>query len=314
MKLYLAPMEGLGDRPFRKAMATIGGFDEACTEFLRVPKNAHVPSLAKKYNPHETTPIPLVAQVMGYDLDLVPRMCQELERRGAPRIDLNCGCPSNTVTGRGAGSSLLKEPEHLYHLLKAMVEAVKIPVTAKLRAGFLDTSRFDENCLAVQEAGVSFMALHPRTKLEGYKPPAHWSLIARAKQLLKIPVIGNGDILTVADAERMIAETGCDGLMIGRGAVQNPWIFQELRAHWAGTCSPRNAAGLNLWLDTYYHELHDLKPKTQVNKLKQITNFLLYDSLDKKKELLRNRELTASAYLEKLRDLLLEKNGTITYK
>src|SRR5574338_1081819 len=127
--LFLAPMEGVGDRSFRKAMASIGGFDEAVRDFLRVPKNAHVPSLAKEYIADELAPIPLAAQIMGSDLDLMAEMAQEIERRGAPRIDVNCGCPSNTVTGRGAGSSLLREPNFLHQVAKAVVEAVSIPVS-----------------------------------------------------------------------------------------------------------------------------------------------------------------------------------------
>src|SRR5688572_10543822 len=122
--LQLAPMEGVGDASFRKAIASIGGFDEAVRDFLRVPKNAHVKSLAKVYDPHELSPIPLAAQLMGSDCDLMAEMAQEIERRGAPRIDINCGCPSNTVTGRGAGSSLLKEPNVLHEVARAVVQAV----------------------------------------------------------------------------------------------------------------------------------------------------------------------------------------------
>ena len=134
--LFLAPMEGVGDRCFRKAMASIGGFDEAVTDFMRVPANAHVQSLARRYESQETAPIPLAAQLMGSDISLMAAMAQEVEARGAPRIDLNCGCPSNTVTGRGAGSSLLKEPDLLYRVAEGMVKAVSVPVTIKMRSGY----------------------------------------------------------------------------------------------------------------------------------------------------------------------------------
>lgn len=103
--LQLAPMEGVGDACFRKAMGSIGGFDEAVRDFIRVPRNAHVASLAKVYDSQELSPIPLAAQIMGSDLEFMAAMARQLEKRGAHRIDLNCGCPSNTVTGRGAGSS-----------------------------------------------------------------------------------------------------------------------------------------------------------------------------------------------------------------
>ena len=232
--LILAPMEGVGDRCFRKAMASVGGFNEGVRDFLRVPSNAHVKSLAVVYQADELAPIPLAAQIMGSDIQLMADMAQELASRGAPRLDLNCGCPSNTVTGRGAGLSLLKDPEHLYQVAKAMVKAVQIPVTAKLRSGFDDTSLFKENLLAAQESGISYLTLHPRTKAEGYGPPAHWDLIAEAKSLLSIPVVGNGDILTVADGLKMLQMTHCDALMIGRGSIINPFIFHQIQAHYSG--------------------------------------------------------------------------------
>src|ERR1700722_14912663 len=152
--LILAPMEGVGDRSFRKSMAAIGGFDEAVTDFIRVPSNAHVKSLARNYLADETSPIPLAAQLMGSDLDLMAAMAQEIEKKGAPRIDLNCGCPSKTVTGRGAGSSLLKDPSLLHQVAKAIVKNVKISVTVKMRSGYEDTSLFKENLIAAQESGI----------------------------------------------------------------------------------------------------------------------------------------------------------------
>ena len=230
-KLFLAPMEGVGAKPFRKAIASIGGFDEACTEFLRVPSNAHVASLSKKYNPNDTMPIPQAAQIMGSVPNLMAEMTKCLVKRGAMRIDLNCGCPSNTVTGRGAGSSLLKTPDLLFEITKAMYNATSIPVSVKLRSGFEDTSLLKDNLLAAQEGGASFITLHPRTKLEGYKPPAHWDLITFAKELLDIPVVGNGDIKCVDDVLRMLEQTNCDAIMIGRGAVIDPWIFHKIKDH-----------------------------------------------------------------------------------
>src|SRR5262245_33524276 len=118
--LQLAPMEGVGDKTFRKAMASIGGFDEAVRDFLRVPRCAHVESLAREYEADELSPIPLAAQIMGAEPDLMAAMAVELAKKGAPRIDVNCGCPSNTVTGKGAGSSLLKEPNFLYTVVRAV--------------------------------------------------------------------------------------------------------------------------------------------------------------------------------------------------
>ncbi|MBJ7449937.1 MAG: tRNA-dihydrouridine synthase family protein [Parachlamydiales bacterium] len=268
-------MEGVADSRFRKAIAYIGGFDHACTEFLRVPTGGHVVSLAKRYDPNETAPIPQAAQIMGSDPELMGAMCLELAKRGAPRIDLNCGCPSNTVTGRGAGSSLLKDPELLYQVAKSMVDSVDIPVTAKLRSGFLDTSLFKENLMAAQESGIAFLTLHPRTKAEGYGPPANWDLIAEAKNLLKIPVVGNGDILNAKHALNMLNHTKCDGLMIGRGSVINPYIFWEIKACFEGSHYTRNIGDLLTFLTLFKsHFEADMRPKVRVNKLKQLVSFL----------------------------------------
>jgi nifR3 family TIM-barrel protein len=272
--LLLAPMEGVGDRCFRKAMATIGGFDEAVTEFIRVPSNAHVQSLAKVYEPDETSPIPLAAQIMGSDPALMADMARELQRMGAHRIDLNCGCPSNTVTGRGAGSSLLKEPCHLHNVAKSIVQAVSIPVSIKMRSGYSDISLFKENLLAAQESGACYITLHPRTKIDGYGPPARWDLIAEAKSLLKIPLVGNGDILNVEDALKMLAQTKCDALMIGRGSVINPFIFHQIRAHFQGTVYKTEWYQLETYFKTYMDQLYPTSAmRNKISKMKQLVGF-----------------------------------------
>lgn len=272
--LILAPMEGVGDQCFRKAMASIGGFDEAVRDFLRVPANPHIPSLATRYQANEIAPIPLAAQLMGSDPALMAEMAREMELRGALRIDLNCGCPSNTVTGRGAGSSLLREPNFLYEIAKAMVKAVSVPVTAKLRSGFEDTSLFKENILAAQESGISYLTLHPRTKVEGYGPPARWDLIAEAKSILKIPVVGNGDILNVDDALKMIETTKCDALMIGRGSIINPFIFQQIKAHFAKQPYTPKWSDLIRYFEVYLAETPpEMHEKSRIGKLKQLMGF-----------------------------------------
>ncbi len=289
--LILAPMEGVGDRTFRRAMASVGGFDEAVRDFLRVPKNAHVKSLANVYEPKELEPMLLAAQLMGSDPELMAAMAQEIERRGAPRIDVNCGCPSNTVTGRGAGSSLLKDPSFLNEVVKAVVNAVSIPVTVKMRSGFDDTSLFQENLLAAQETGVKYITLHPRTKAEGYGPPAKWELIAQAKEVLNIPVVGNGDILTVEDALNMLRLTRCDALMIGRGSIINPFIFHEIRAHFSGVSFKKTWDDLVQYIDVYINEMSPEVPsKTKVNKLKQLLGFIFKGSaqlLEKRADILK---------------------------
>lgn len=311
--LILAPMEGVGDQCFRKAMASIGGFNEGVRDFLRVPSNAHVPSLAVRYQADEIAPIPLAAQIMGSDLDLMAEMAIAMQSLGAPRIDLNCGCPSNTVTGRGAGSSLLKEPSFLHQVAKAIVKAVSIPVTAKLRSGFDDTSLFKENILAAQESGISYLTLHPRTKAEGYGPPANWDLIAEAKSLLKIPVVGNGDILNVADALKMLELTKCDALMIGRGSVINPFIFHQIQAHFSGEPYIYQWSALERYFEVYLSEMPaEIPEKTKVNKLKQLMSFLFKGNaalLELRPQILRIIQCDANEFLQESLPLLKQNFG-----
>ncbi len=274
-------MEGVGDRCFRRAMAFVGGFDEAVRDFLRVPANAHIKSLSRVYVADELSPLPLAAQIMGSDPDLMADMARELAEMGAPRIDVNCGCPSNTVTGRGAGSSLLKDPSFLHTVVKAVVNAVSIPVTVKMRSGYEDISLFSENILAAEETGVRYITLHPRTKVDGYGPPARWDLIALAKSLLKIPLVGNGDILNVEDALNMLRTTKCDGLMIGRGSIMNPFLFHQIRAHFSGKTFTPKEKDLMQFFEVYLSEMpFDFPAKWRINKLKQLLGFVFKGNED----------------------------------
>lgn len=300
--LILAPMEGVGDRCFRKAMTTIGGFDEAVTDFIRVPSNAHVQSLARVYDYKETAPIPLAAQIMGSDVELMAAMAVEIESRGASRIDLNCGCPSNTVTGRGAGSSLLKEPQHLHAVARSIVKAVKIPVTIKMRSGYADISLFRENLLAAEESGAQYITLHPRTKVDGYGPPARWDLIGEAKSILKIPVVGNGDILNVQDALKMLKMTNCDALMIGRGSVINPFIFHQIKAHFSGISFATSFDHLERYFNVYLAEIYPDSPiRSKISKMKQLMSFF-YKANSKlmsfKQEMLTSQYTNLDSFME----------------
>ena len=318
--LFLAPMEGVGDRSFRKAVHTIGGFDEAVTEFISVPAKAHIDGLVKNYDKDELNPTPLAAQIMGADPELMGAVAALLEGKGAHRVDINCGCPSNTVTGRGAGSSLLRNPKYLYDIAKRVVSSVSIPVTIKMRSGYEDISLFEENLLAAEESGASFITLHPRTKVEGYTPPANWDLIARAKEVLNIPVIGNGDITSIADALAMLSHTKCDALMIGRGAVINPFIFEEIKCHFAKTSPKKTLVRLQTYLSTFLEELPPHMPlKNKTSKVKQLMSFLFKANpllANRRQEVLRTQFQEPNLLLEYAysileTDFLQEKQNTL---
>ena len=295
-KLYLAPMEGLGNFPFRNAIAHIGGFDEATKEFISTPKGAHTKSLARKFSPLDTFPIPQAAQIMGSCPSTLASMTEELNALNAPRIELNVGCPSNTVTGNGSGSSLLKDPEHLHTILKAMVSASNVPISAKLRTGYLDTSLFKENLLAAQSAGVAHLTLHARTKVQGYSGLACLDMIKQAKEILSIPLIGNGDIKNRADAEKMLAYTGCDGLMIGRGAVINPWVFHEIKGS-----KVENRSDTLAYLERFYANIQANPNRNQIGQMKALFSFLFQKNellLAQRKVMLCHKETCPRAFFE----------------
>jgi len=299
--LLLAPMEGVGDRFFRKAIASIGGFDEAVKDFLRVPKNANAKTLARIYNADELTPIPLAAQIMGADSELMAEMARELENLGAPRIDINFGCPSNTVNGRGAGSTLLQYPETLFKISDTVCKSVSVPVTIKMRSGYKDNALYKENLLAAQESGIAYITIHPRTKKDFYHTPANWDLISEAKSLLKIPVVGNGDIFTVKDAIDILNETRCDALMIGRGSIINPFLFQQIKSHFS---DKQYLPTWEILLHFFEVYLSDIPPATpnriKINKLKQIFSYLFKGSkklLEKRYQVLRGQHRKADDFM-----------------
>jgi len=249
--LFLAPMEGLGDRRLRRALArSTGGFDEACREFTRVPgalsQGAKPEKLLRRvalngYAADELLETDmgvgdmhlLAAQLMGSNPELLEQCARILATEGgAPRVDLNCGCPASVVTGKGAGSSLLRDPTFLYESVAAVARGVRdtgCAVTLKLRSGYDDRGLLRENLLAAQAGGAQFVTLHPRTRREGYAGRARWADIAFAADLLDVPVVGNGDVTSPAKAFELVRLTNCAGVMIGRGAVQDPLVFRRIR-------------------------------------------------------------------------------------
>ena len=170
-------------------------------------------------------------QLFGREPEYVGRAARELEDAGFAFIDLNFGCPAPKITGNGEGSALMREPERLAEVVAAAAAATRLPVTVKIRSGWdEDSVNAPEVALLCQQAGAQAVAVHARTRMQQYSGRADWSIIRRVKQAVTIPVLGNGDVRSGADALRMIAETGCDGVIVGRAAQGNPWIFGEIRA------------------------------------------------------------------------------------
>lgn len=170
-------------------------------------------------------------QLFGREPEIVARAAAELTDAGFEFIDLNFGCPAPKITGNGEGSALMREPEQIGKIVSAVSKATLLPVTVKIRAGWDESSiNAPEIAHICEDAGAKAIAVHPRTRMQQYSGHSDWSVIANVKKRVSAPVLGNGDIRCGADAVNMIASTGCDGVIVGRGAMGNPWIFSEIRA------------------------------------------------------------------------------------
>lgn len=271
--IILAPMAGVTDSIFRRMILRLGGCGLVSTEMTNAasvsPKARSRHHLLDFY-PEER---PLTMQLSGNDPDLVAAAARTVEALGADIIDINCGCPSPKVTGGGHGASLLRDLPRMGQLLRAVRAAVQVPVTLKFRAGwdegslnFLDTARLAEDC------GVAAIALHPRTREQGYKGSADWSRVAAVKRAVSIPVIGSGDVKDAADALVRLRDSGVDGVMIGRGAMENPWIFLQIAQLRRGEAPFQPAPADKLEFLLRYMDLceQEMPGRLALNKVKQL--------------------------------------------
>ena len=235
----LAPMAGITDLPFRLISRRMGAgmtVSEMVSAKGLLYKNVKTTDMLQ-IDPGER---PTAIQLFGSVPDELAEAARIVEASGADMIDFNMGCPVPKIVNNGEGSALMKNSKLAHDILAAMVRAVKIPVTVKFRAGW-DEEHLNavEIAKAVEAAGVSCIAVHGRTRVQFYEGKANWSIIGDVKKAVGIPVFGNGDIVSVESGLRMISETNVDGLMVGRGADGNPWIFRELAAALTGKEIPK---------------------------------------------------------------------------
>ncbi len=247
MKVLLAPMEGVLDHRMRDILTAIGGYHGCVSEFIRVTDQRLPKKVFRRLAPElahgGVTPsgTPVVIQLLGGHPETMAHSADRAAALGAPAIDINFGCPSRLVNRKAGGAVLLKDPNRLYAIVQAVRQAVnaRIPVTAKLRLGYENTSLAIENALAVQQAGADAITVHARTRADGYSTPARWEWLARINEQTAIPVVANGDINSVEDYLRCRRISGCDDVMIGRGAVARPDLARQIRCHQQGTdCTP----------------------------------------------------------------------------
>ena len=282
--ILLAPMEGLLDFVLRDILTRVGGIDRCVSEFIRItdqllPERVFTRIVPELLNGGRTfAGVPVRAQLLGSDPICMADNAARLASLGPAGIDLNFGCPANVVNRHGGGAALLKEPETIYAIVAAVRRSVPahMPVSAKMRLGYLDDSRAVECALAISNGGADELVVHARTKAQAYRPPAYWERITDIRAAVAIPVVANGEIWTVADARRCRKLSGCDMLMIGRGAVVNPGLGLAIKADMNQTSS--NAVTwvqmLPLVLDFWQIVTTRLDNKAQAGRLKQWLNFL----------------------------------------
>ena len=284
MRIFLAPMEGVVDHHMRDLITQIGGVDICVTEFVRVT-DARLPArvfnrLCPELDNNCKTPsgTPVRVQLLGGQPAPIAASAEKAVKMGACAIDLNFGCPAKTVNNSDGGALLLKTPHRVHDIVSAVRQAVPehIPVTAKIRLGFEDRSNYMENAQAAADGGASELAVHARSKADGYKPPAYWEYIHHIREALDIPVIANGEIWSLEDYQRCKAQSGCTDFMLGRGLLSRPDLAQQIKAFEAGThWQPMSWAQVCEYLYQFYLETAAAYPPQYLgNRVKQWLMYL----------------------------------------
>lgn len=275
--LALAPMQDVTDLPFWRLMAQYGGADVYFTEYFRVHPTSNLEPGILRSITENPTGRPAIAQMIGNDIPALVRTARELQRYPIAAVDLNLGCPAPVVYRKCAGGGLLREPQKVDAILGALRDAVKIRFTVKTRIGFDSPAVFDQLLPIFAKHALDLLTVHGRTVAEMYGPEVHYGFIAQAVGAMPCPVLANGNVSSAADAEKVLGITGARGLMIGRGAIRNPWLFRQIHQRLRG-----EAAVLPVGHDVldYVRRLYDavcspdVSESSQVQKMKKYMNHL----------------------------------------
>jgi tRNA-dihydrouridine synthase len=232
--LILAPMQDITDLPFWRVIARYGGPDIYYTEYFRVHRDSRPEKYILRSIDENPTGRPVIAQMIGQDIPALQRTAAELQKHAIAGIDLNLGCPAPIVCKKDAGGGLLRAPEKVDAILRELRPAVQRLFTVKTRVGFDSPEEFPALLDIFRRHAIDALTVHGRTVREMYKPVLHEDAIARAARLMPCPVFANGNVRDLDSARRLVKLTGARGLMIGRGAIRNPWIFAQIREAWSG--------------------------------------------------------------------------------
>jgi tRNA-dihydrouridine synthase C len=281
-RLILAPMEGLADDILRDVLTRAGGYDWCVTEFVRVSATVLPHSVFTRICPElknasrTRAGTPVRVQLLGSDPDLLAANAAQVAKLNPAGIDLNFGCPTPLINRNRGGAALLAEPELLQRIAAAVRAAVPIaiPVTAKMRLGISDTSRAVECARALQDGGIEELVVHARTKEDGYRPPARWHSVGLIREALRVPVIANGEVWTVADYDAIRDATGCADVMLGRGAVADPLLAQRIRAREAGDPDAQWETVDRMIADFWVQVQNKILPTQSPGRLKQWLNLM----------------------------------------
>lgn len=273
----LAPMQDVTDLAFMEVMAHYGAPDYFFTEFFRVHANSRPEKHILRSITENKTGRPVFAQLIGEDIEQMTRTARELLNHPVAGIDLNLGCPAPKVYKKNVGGGLLRDPAKIDEILTALRAACPGLFTVKMRIGFEDDRHFETILESITRHRVDLLSLHGRTVKEMYRSDVHYDYIQRAAAVLKCPVLANGNITSAPIARKVIADTGAAGVMIGRHAIRNPWIFRQCREVFAGVpITPVTLADVRDYVERLFHATnHDQFPeRAHVNKMKKYLNFV----------------------------------------